>query len=98
MHGGFTFLCAKCPQAYKTAFNRKRHKALGGTDPTQSPAREAEAEGQGEDVRTERPHRSALQNKDQYLNSSSIQPKTNTKYLGPSKALQNMGITSNPSP
>ena len=30
VHGGATFPCGKCSQAYKTAFNRKRHAALCG--------------------------------------------------------------------
>ena len=85
MHGGFTFLCVKCSKPYKTAFNRKRHNVRCGTDPAQSPAREAEAEGQEEreDVRTER---SALQNTDQYLEPAPPRPRWGTG-SGPSMTL-----------
>ena len=38
VHGGATFLCRKCSQAYKTAFNRKKHEALCGADTARSTA------------------------------------------------------------
>ena len=37
-HDGATVLCRKCSQAYKTAFNRKKHEALCGADTARSTA------------------------------------------------------------
>ena len=75
VHNKVTFPCSKCSQVYKTAFNKKRHKALCGKTPARASARGLQGRGEREpeaeekefevrvrrvDVRLKRLHRSIL--------------------------------------